>query len=161
MSDTAEAPARRAGRRDVVAAARAWIGTPYRHQASAKGVGCDCLGLVRGVYAEIVGRVPEPPAYPKFAHDRRAREKALRDALDGWCLPIWALREFGPVSPAEGDVALVSLGGSRPATHLVIVERFDFAERRLRVIHAYSGHDVRSDLLPPGWRAVGFWCLPA
>ena len=27
-----------------------WIGTPYRHQASLKGVGCDCLGLVRGVW---------------------------------------------------------------------------------------------------------------
>ena len=34
---------------EIVAAARSWIGTPYRHQASLKGVGCDCLGLVRGV----------------------------------------------------------------------------------------------------------------
>ena len=34
----------------IVAEARAWIGTPYRHQASLKGVGCDCLGLVRGVW---------------------------------------------------------------------------------------------------------------
>jgi cell wall-associated NlpC family hydrolase len=33
----------------IVAEARTWIGTPYRHQASLKGVGCDCLGLVRGV----------------------------------------------------------------------------------------------------------------
>ena len=37
-------------RTDIVAEARAWIGTPYRHQASLKGVGCDCLGLVRGVW---------------------------------------------------------------------------------------------------------------
>ena len=33
----------------VIAAARGWIGTPYLHQASLKGVGTDCLGLVRGV----------------------------------------------------------------------------------------------------------------
>lgn len=32
---------------DIVAAARGWIGTPYLHQASLKGVGTDCLGLVR------------------------------------------------------------------------------------------------------------------
>ena len=34
----------------VVAEARMWIGTPYVHQASALGAGCDCLGLVRGVW---------------------------------------------------------------------------------------------------------------
>jgi cell wall-associated NlpC family hydrolase len=25
----------------IVAQARSWLGTPYRHQASLKGVGCD------------------------------------------------------------------------------------------------------------------------
>jgi NlpC/P60 family putative phage cell wall peptidase len=34
----------------IGAEARAWIGTPDRHQASLKGMGCDCLGLVRGVW---------------------------------------------------------------------------------------------------------------
>ena len=40
-----------------------WIGTPYRHQASLKGVGCDCLGLVRGVWRAVIGDEPEraPP----------------------------------------------------------------------------------------------------
>ena len=28
---------------DVVRMARAWIGTPYHHQASTRGVGADCL----------------------------------------------------------------------------------------------------------------------
>ena len=37
----------------IVAEARAWIGTRYRHQASVKGVGCDCLGLVRGVWRAL------------------------------------------------------------------------------------------------------------
>ncbi len=27
-----------------------WLGTPYRHQGRRKGVGCDCLGLVLGVW---------------------------------------------------------------------------------------------------------------
>ena len=44
---------------EIVARARAWIGTPYRHQASRKGVGCDCLGLVRGVWRAVCGAEPE------------------------------------------------------------------------------------------------------
>ena len=46
-------------RAEIVRAARSWIGTPYRHQASLKGVGCDCLGLLRGVWREVVGAEPE------------------------------------------------------------------------------------------------------
>jgi cell wall-associated NlpC family hydrolase len=33
----------------IIAEARTWIGTPWRHQAYQKGVGCDCAGLIRGV----------------------------------------------------------------------------------------------------------------
>ena len=48
----------------IITETRAWIGTPYRHQASLKGIGCDCLGLVRGVWRELLGPEPElPPAY--------------------------------------------------------------------------------------------------
>ncbi len=48
----------------IVAAARGWLGTPYRHQGALKGVGCDCLGLLRGVWREVVGAEPEePPPY--------------------------------------------------------------------------------------------------
>jgi cell wall-associated NlpC family hydrolase len=39
----------------VVALARTWLGTPYHHQASLRGAGADCLGLLRGVYAELYG----------------------------------------------------------------------------------------------------------
>lgn len=33
----------------IVAEARTWIGTPWRHQARVKGVGVDCIGFVGGV----------------------------------------------------------------------------------------------------------------
>ncbi|MEL6794106.1 MAG: peptidase P60, partial [Pseudomonadota bacterium] len=50
----------------AVRIARAWIGTPYRHQASLKGVGADCLGLIRGVWRELYGAEPEaPPPYSR------------------------------------------------------------------------------------------------
>jgi len=56
----------------VVAEALTWLGTPYRHQASLKGVGCDCLGLVRGVWRAVYGPEPAPiPAYrPHLAAPR-------------------------------------------------------------------------------------------
>ncbi|MDW4551510.1 NlpC/P60 family protein [Defluviimonas sp. D31] len=51
----------------VITAARSWVGTPYHDQASLKGVGCDCLGLARGVWREIVG--PEPFPIPPYSRD--------------------------------------------------------------------------------------------
>ena len=51
----------------VIAAARGWLGTPYHDQASLRGVGCDCLGLARGVWREVVG--PEPFPIPAYSRD--------------------------------------------------------------------------------------------
>lgn len=49
---------------DIAILARGWIGTPYHNFAAVKGQGCDCIGLVRGVWAELYGvSVPEVPAY--------------------------------------------------------------------------------------------------
>ena len=45
----------------IIAEARGWIGTPYCHQASLKGAGCDCLGLIRGVWRALYGAEPEAP----------------------------------------------------------------------------------------------------
>ena len=51
-------------RDEFVLEARRWIGTPYRHQASMIGSGADCLGLVRGVWRNLIGDEPERiPAY--------------------------------------------------------------------------------------------------
>lgn len=54
-------------REAIVAAARGWLGTPYHHQASVKGVGCDCLGLIRGLWRELHG--PEPETLPAYTRD--------------------------------------------------------------------------------------------
>lgn len=45
----------------VLAEAESWIGTPYRHGASMRGVSCDCLGLVRGIWRALYGNEPEHP----------------------------------------------------------------------------------------------------
>src|SRR5438552_16583348 len=62
---------------DIVAAARQWLGTPYAHQASLKGIGCDCLGLVRGVWRDLYGG--EPQAVPAYSLDWA--EAGLRETL--------------------------------------------------------------------------------
>jgi NlpC/P60 family putative phage cell wall peptidase len=51
----------------IIMIARTWSGTPYHHQASTKGVGTDCLGLVRGIYREIYG--VEAAAVPGYSSD--------------------------------------------------------------------------------------------
>ena len=51
----------------VIAAARGWLETPYHDQASLLGVGCDCLGLARGVWRELVGAEPHP--IPPYSRD--------------------------------------------------------------------------------------------
>src|ERR1700761_5901826 len=87
-------------RERIVAEARAWIGTPYRHQASLKGVGCDCLGLVRGVWRAICGHEPEPvPPYAPDWAEASGRE-ALAGAAARHLVEIDA-RQFAP-----GDVLL-------------------------------------------------------
>lgn len=47
----------------LIALTRAWVGTPYHHQQSLRGVGCDCLGLVRGVYEAYMNE-PTGPLVP-------------------------------------------------------------------------------------------------
>ncbi len=124
----------------VVEAAREWIGTPYRHQASVKGVGCDCLGLVRGVWREVVGAEPErvPPYSPDWAEV--SGEETLLGAARRH------LREVAIGDAAVGDVLLFRMGLGAVAKHVGIVSGTD------RIIHAYWGRAVCETRLVPWWR---------
>ena len=107
---------------DIVRAARGWIGTPYRHQASLKGVGTDCLGLVRGVWREINGAEPETvPAYSQgWAEDTGTEmlaAAAARNMSETPCTEISAgallLFRWRPHLPAK------HAGIATSATHMV------------------------------------------
>ena len=82
-------------REDILAEARAWLGTPYRHQASVRGAGCDCLGLLRGVWRALYGAEPEamPPYTPDWDEVERrevlfrAAGRHLREVPVGAALP--------------------------------------------------------------------------
>lgn len=65
----------------VVEAARGWIGTPYVHQQATKAAGCDCLGLLRGVWREVLGEEPEAvPAYSMDWSEPQGEERLWRAA---------------------------------------------------------------------------------
>ena len=128
----------------VVAAARRWLGTPYRHQASVRGEGADCLGLVRGVWRELVGFEPELlPAYrPDWAEV--GGEEALLAAARRWLAEI-------PVSAARaGDVVLFRMAPGCPAKHCAILS--DTAGAEPRMIPAYWGRMVVESWMGVWWR---------
>lgn len=117
---------------DVVAAARLFRGTPYRHQASLAGAGCDCLGLLRGVWRGLYGA--EPMAVPAYRADMRdpTNAGALRRAAE-------ALLVAEAGSMAAGQVLLFRLGGLAEPKHcgiLVSPTRFIHAQERLGVVEA-------------------------
>lgn len=123
----------------IVAAARRWLGTPYKHQQSARGLGADCLGLVRGVWRELVGEEPEKaPAYtPDWAE--MIGEETLLDAARRHCREV-------PVGEArEGDILLFRIAAGAPAKHAAII----CGEGR--IIHAYWGKAVCETRLVPWW----------
>lgn len=118
-------------RADPVAAARGWIGTPFVHQASSRGAGADCLGLIRGLWRECLGTEPAPvPPYPPG---------------EGDLLPV--LRAYlPPGTGSAGEILLFAIQPHRPALHLGIV-----SEPGARFIHAWSGIGVVETRLSPPW----------
>ncbi|MGE3142741.1 MAG: NlpC/P60 family protein [Hyphomonadaceae bacterium] len=124
----------------ILAEAQSWLGTPYRHQASAKGAGCDCLGLVRGVWRAFYGEEPErAPAYtPDWAE--RAGEETLRAAARRHLI------EIDCAAALPGDVLLFRMAADAPAKHAAILAVNN------RLIHAYWGRAVVESRFAPWWR---------
>lgn len=122
----------------AVAAARAWLGTPYRHQASAPGAGCDCLGLVRGVWRDLHGAEPAPvPAYTPDWSEPQGEER-LWDA---------ARAILRPGRGGAGDLLLFRMRAGAVAKHLGIQSGPG------RFIHAMSRHGVIESPLSGPWAA--------
>jgi NlpC/P60 family putative phage cell wall peptidase len=67
-------------REAILAEAVRWIGTPYRHQASKRGVGADCLGLVIGVWN---GLAETPLILPRHDHRNWAQHAKGEPLLEG------------------------------------------------------------------------------
>ena len=136
-------------RADIVDVARTWRGTPYQHQASLRGVGCDCLGLVRGVWRAMIGPEPEPMRpYSQDWAEAGAEESLLaigethfERVEDSW-LP--------------GDVLLFRFRDGVPAKHVAI------ATGATTMIHAHDRACVAEVAIIPYWRRriVGAFRFP-
>lgn len=126
----------------VVAAARGWIGTPYVHQCSVKGVGTDCLGLVRGVWRELCG--PEPERMPAYTPDW-GEVGGIELLLGG------AGRLLRPApDEAPGDVVIFRMRAGAVAKHMGILAQ---TGTRASFVHAYDRHGVVESPLSAPWRA--------
>jgi NlpC/P60 family putative phage cell wall peptidase len=124
----------------IVAEARSWIGTPYRHQASLKGVGCDCLGLLRGVWRAVIG--PEPERAPPYGADwaEASGKETLAEA---------AVRHLVPIACEDacaGDVLLFRWRAHLPAKHAAILSAPG------SMVHAHDGAAVAEVAFAPWWR---------
>jgi NlpC/P60 family putative phage cell wall peptidase len=125
---------------EVVAAARVWLGTPYHDQASVRGVGCDCLGLARGVWRDVVGLEPLPiPPYSRDWGESGPRE-ILAEAARQMMIEIPA-REAG-----TGALLLFRMRAGAIAKHVGIVTGAN------RFVHAYERLGVIEEPLSPAWR---------
>jgi len=134
----------------ALAEARLWLGTPYRHQASLRGVGCDCLGLLRGVWRALYGPEPEapPPYAATWAESAALGTDPLAEAAARHLIPVIA-PVHGPLAayaPAPGDVLLFGVRRHLPARHCAI------ATGDGGMIHAHEGAAVTEVALTPWWR---------
>lgn len=128
-------------RAQIVAEARSWIGTPYRHQASCKGAGTDCLGLIRGVWRALYGEEPAlPPAYTRDWSEVSGDE-ALWTAAEAHLLPVARKRAVAP-----GEVILFRMREGAVAKHLGIL-----SDPPTCFIHAYSDKHVAENALSTPW----------
>lgn len=127
----------------VVDLARAWVGTPYLHQASHLGVGTDCLGLLRGIWRGLYGAEPESvPAYGRDwsepSGDERLWQAASRHLISA---PV--------TSDAPGQVLLFRMRNGCVAKHLGVQVQ---SGTNASFVHAYSGHAVVQSPLSLPWR---------
>lgn len=117
----------------VVEAARGWVGTPFHWAQSAKGVGCDCKGLIRGVAAEL-GRAEADSLAGSIENYRRADPRQLKAGLASL---------FDPAAEAApGDILLLRVKDK--AQHLAIYAGAG------RMIHTYTLGPQRVIEVPMG-----------
>ncbi|MBX9592485.1 MAG: C40 family peptidase [Hyphomonadaceae bacterium] len=134
----------------IVALARDWLGTPYHHQASVRGVGTDCVGLIRGVWRELYGQEAQAlPAYTRDWAEGSGCETLLEAARSH-------LVEIAPGEAAPGDVLVFRWRRGMLAKHCAILSA------PAAMIHALEGAPVAEVALSPWWRrhVAGAFAFP-
>lgn len=135
--------ASKVSRTAVVREARRFMGTPFVHQASLRGIGCDCIGLVVGVASEL--GLPEAAAWKRdlrfMGYGRLPVPTKLLEACNVYLDRIEVNRA------GLGDVLLMTF--MREPMHFGIISDTE----PFYMIHSYAtaGHVVEH-ILDEKWR---------
>ncbi len=142
----------------VVAIATGWLGTPYLHQASARGLGTDCLGLARGIWRDLHGAEPvAPPPYTRDWGESSGRE-VMWEATRAFLIEV-------PVSTAgPGALILFRMVAASPAKHcgILVPGVTPGPAEQLALIHARETTAVTREPFTLPWRrrAVAAFLFP-
>jgi len=115
----------------IIVAARGWLGTPYRHQSAQKHAGCDCLGLIVGVWRELYGSLAIE--LPPYSSNWRDRSHAL--ALNSLANKHLDCVQTQPLS--KGNIVLLHMRSGLPAKHCAIIsddDHFIHSQERIGVV---------------------------
>ena len=123
----------------IIQEALSWQGTPYKHQASCKGAGCDCLGLIRGVYSHFWPEPERPGAYSPDWAEAGGADRLVK-AAQQYLIPV-PIHERQP-----GDILLFRYRSNFPAKHAGILIEPD------RFLHAQHGATVSLVSLSGWWQ---------
>lgn len=125
---------------EIIAAARCWLGTPYHHGSAVRGVGTDCLGLIRGTYADLFEVEPETPE-PYTRHWAEfCGDETLLAAAERYLVRVDSLK------PHAGAILAFRWRRHLPAKHLAI------ATTPTTMIHAVEGASVTEVSIAPWWQ---------
>jgi NlpC/P60 family putative phage cell wall peptidase len=122
----------------IIGIAREWIGTPYHHQEDKKQIGCDCLGLIRGIWRDLYG-TDNPEIVPNYSPTwgDHCQHDPLFDVSNKYFIKKKHMR--------MGDLLLFRL-------------RYDMAVKHCSIytgegtmIHAYSCHEVCEEEYSTWW----------
>lgn len=119
-------------REEIVAEARSWINTPYRHQGRTKGVGVDCIGVSIGLGRKF-GMCAEDFDYQGYAREPDG------SALMREICKYMVRRKIGPDELKPGMMLVVSFGGA--PQHFAITAPYPVDPSRLSIVHAYANID--------------------
>lgn len=114
----------------AVTEARMWLGTPYRHRAGLRGVGCDCVFLLVRVFERlgVLSSSFQVPRYQSGLASLRRGEVLYRSIIEQFASLEPERGPQGSTHPLPGDIVLFRFVH---ATHGAIVENWP------TVIHAH------------------------
>ena len=104
-------------REAIVAEARTWLGAPWRHQGWDRRLGCDCIGLVRGLghaLGQFDGADDNPDLAEFLGYSRQPQPELMRRVLMQYFTPLPA-----PSAALPGDVLWLRFAGD--PQHLAIL----------------------------------------